>query len=81
MTVHTYRQGNEIVITIPAEFKVEANKDYQPTILPDGTIKFIPEDSPFPDIWNDDPKDIAAFNQEIGSLDDGANYGRENVEY
>lgn len=81
MTVHTYKQGNDLVITIPSEFKVKENRDYQPGILPDGTIRFIPKDSPFPDIWNDDPKDIAAFNQEIGSFDDGANYGRENVEY
>ncbi|MDD9138781.1 hypothetical protein H7198_04075 [Fructobacillus sp. CRL 2054] len=77
MTVHTYKQGNDLVITIPSEFKVKENRDYQAEILPDGTIKFIPKDSSFPDIWNDDPKDIAAFNQEIGSFDDGVNYGRE----
>jgi len=29
------------------------------------------EDSDFPDIWNDDPQDIAKFNQEIGLSDDG----------
>jgi len=29
------------------------------------------EDSSFPDIWNDDPQDIAKFNQEIGLSDDG----------
>lgn len=31
----------------------------------------------YPDIWNDDPEQIAAFNREIGSQDDGADYGRE----
>lgn len=45
MTVHTYKQGNDLVITIPSEFKVKENRDYQAEILPDGTIKFIPKDS------------------------------------
>lgn len=44
-------------------------------------LPFIPTGKPnFPDIWNDDPKDIAAFNKQIGIMDDGRSYGRENVD-
>lgn len=35
----------------------------------------------FPDIWNDNPDEIAAFNREIGIYDDGIDWGREYVEY
>lgn len=41
-------------------------------------LPFTPTGPEFPDIWKDAPKDIANFNQSIGILDDGKNYGKEN---
>ncbi|WP_333483525.1 type II toxin-antitoxin system RelB/DinJ family antitoxin [Levilactobacillus tujiorum] len=36
-------------------------------------------DPEFPDIWNDDPQDIAKFNEQIGIADDGRNYGKKTT--
>lgn len=41
-------------------------------------LPFTPTGPEFPDIWNDDPQDIADFNKSIGLADDGRNYGKEN---
>ncbi|MBS9338257.1 hypothetical protein G6R29_01230 [Fructobacillus sp. M2-14] len=35
----------------------------------------------YPDIWNDDPEEIAAFNREIGLFVDEKEYGREKWQY
>jgi DNA-damage-inducible protein J len=44
-------------------------------------LPFVPTgDSKYPDIWNDDPEEIKKFNDEIGLMDDGANFGRENAD-
>ncbi|MFT8412106.1 MAG: AbrB family transcriptional regulator [Schleiferilactobacillus perolens] len=81
MSVKSRKQGTSIVVTIPAEFGVKPDTIFDPKKLPDGTIQFVPREEKYPDIWNDDPKKIAVFNREIGSQDDGVNYGRENVDY
>lgn len=81
MTVKSRKQGTSTVITIPAEFGIADNVKYEPTMLMDGTIQFVPVQEDFPEIWNDDPEDIKAFNAEIGIQDDGVNYGRENIAY
>lgn len=82
MTVKSRKQGTSVVLTIPAEFSVQPNVEFIPKHLPDGTIQFVPVSTDkFPDIWNDDPKQIEAFNRSIGVQDDEVNYGRENVEY
>ena len=54
-------------------FLVELTKTNQLPFVPTGK-------SNFPDIWNDDPKDIAAFNKRIGIMDDGVSHGRENAD-
>lgn len=41
-------------------------------------LPFTPTGPEFPDIWNDNPKDIAAFNKKMGLQDDGRNYGKKN---
>ena len=81
MAVKSRRQGTSMIITIPAEFGVSENVKYEPKMLTDGTIQFIPVQEDFPEIWNDDPEAIKAFNAEIGMQDDGVNHGRENVTY
>ena len=79
--IKSRKQGTSIVLTVPAEFKVDVNEQYDAKKLPDGTLQFVPVQKKFPEIWKDDPKDIMAFNEEIGSYDDGIEYGRENIEY
>ncbi|MFD1317442.1 hypothetical protein [Loigolactobacillus zhaoyuanensis] len=78
--IKSRKQGTSIVLTVPAEFNIETNIEYEAKKLPDGTIQFTPVQS-YPEIWNDDPAIIAEFNQEIGLQDDGGNYGRENTDY
>lgn len=44
-------------------------------------LPFTPTGNPdFPDIWNDNPQDIADFNKHIGIADDGRDYGKENTD-
>lgn len=82
MTVKSRKQGTSVVLTIPAEFGVEPNLEFVPKQLPDGTIQFIPVSADnFPDIWNDNPMQIEAFNRSIGIQGDSVNYGRENADY
>lgn len=77
MTVRSRKQGKSIILTIPKAFKVKENVEFEPSQLPDGTLQFVPVTKAFPEIWKDDPRNIAAFNREIGKQDDGADYDRE----
>lgn len=43
-------------------------------------LPFTPTGPEFPKIWNDDPKEIAAFNKSIGIIDNGSDYGKENTD-
>ncbi|CAD7482808.1 toxin-antitoxin system [Lacticaseibacillus casei] len=82
MTIKSRKQGTSVVLTIPAEFRVQPNMEFVPRQLPDGTIQFVPVTTDkFPDIWNDEPEQIEAFNRSIGMQDDGVSYGRENTDY
>lgn len=42
MTVKTRKQGNSIMVTIPAEFNVGINVEYEPIIDENGVISFMP---------------------------------------
>ncbi|WP_010579752.1 type II toxin-antitoxin system PemI/MazE family antitoxin [Liquorilactobacillus vini] len=42
MTVKTRKQGNSIMITIPAEFNIGVNAEYEPIIDENGVISFMP---------------------------------------
>ncbi|QYH55209.1 type II toxin-antitoxin system PemI/MazE family antitoxin [Liquorilactobacillus nagelii] len=42
MTVKTRKQGNSIMITIPAEFNIGVNAEYEPIIDVNGVISFMP---------------------------------------
>lgn len=42
MTVKTRKQGNSIMITIPAEFNIGVNDEYEPIIDENGVISFMP---------------------------------------
>ncbi|MDR0899329.1 MAG: hypothetical protein LBM27_03145 [Lactobacillaceae bacterium] len=81
MDVKSRKQGTSIVVTIPAEFHIPENTIFEPKILEDGTLQFVPKLEEFPDIWNDSPEDLKRFNEMIGNFDDGAAFGREDVEY
>ncbi len=44
-------------------------------------LPFTPTGEPnFPEIWHDDPQDIADFNQHIGLSDDGSDSGKESAD-
>lgn len=42
MIVKTRKQGNSIMITVPAAFNVKKNTQYQPLIDDNGVISFVP---------------------------------------
>ncbi|AUJ32872.1 MAG: AbrB family transcriptional regulator [Liquorilactobacillus nagelii] len=42
MTVKTRKQGNSIMVTIPAEFNIGVNAEYEPIIDANGVISFMP---------------------------------------
>ncbi|MFT8424286.1 MAG: AbrB family transcriptional regulator [Liquorilactobacillus sp.] len=42
MTVKTRKQGNSIMVTIPAEFNIGVNAEYEPIIDENGVISFMP---------------------------------------
>lgn len=82
MRVTSYKQGASLVLAIPSEYNLKENQDFEVKKLSDGSLLFSPIDnSLYPPIWEDNPKDIYLFNKEISSYDDGKNYGRENISY
>jgi|UPI00080B07F4 hypothetical protein len=77
MTVKTQRQGDSILIPVPATFNIGENVEYQPTIDKNGVITLIPIKR---HIFDSNPdydlrKDIKGEN--IG--DNGPAVGRENM--
>ncbi|WEV43823.1 AbrB family transcriptional regulator [Lactobacillus sp. ESL0684] len=75
--VKTRKQGNSLMITIPAEFKVEANAEYQPVMEDNGVISFIPKHD---NIFAQNPEyDLRAAIKELGVSDNGDLVGREDV--
>lgn len=42
MTVKTRKQGNSIMITIPASFNIGENVEYEPILNKDGVISLMP---------------------------------------
>lgn len=81
MFVKTWRQSNAIVIPIPDELNIPEGTEFDIQISADGTITLRPIQQELPKIWQDNPKDIKRFNDEIGGQDDLTNYGRENTGY
>lgn len=80
MRVKTIKQGNSIIIPIPNKFNIPEGTEFDLQISTDGTIVLRPIQQELPKIWQDNPKDIKRFNDEIGSQDDQMNYGRKNTE-
>ncbi len=82
MKVKSRKQGTSLVLTIPSQYHIKEHQDFEVKQLSDGSLLFRPVDNhTYPPIWEDDPKDIYLFNEEMGSYDDGGNYGRENIDY
>ncbi|MFD0898494.1 hypothetical protein [Loigolactobacillus binensis] len=78
MHVRTKQTGTEVVIPVPAEFRIAADMTYAVEKLADGTLQYRPQPI-FPKIWQDPASELAQFNKMIGAQDDGQNYGREHV--
>jgi antitoxin component of MazEF toxin-antitoxin module len=77
MTVKTRRQGNSIMITIPASFNIQENIEYQPIIDENGVISLMPvRHNIFKDNLTYDLRK-AIENESIG--DNGTPIGQEDV--
>ncbi|HIW89504.1 MAG TPA: hypothetical protein H9869_06520 [Candidatus Ligilactobacillus excrementipullorum] len=82
MKVKARKQENAIILTIPTEFHVQAGQEFEIKQLANGIIRLTPiVPEKYPAIWEDDPVEMSRFNAELGSADDGRNFGRENVDY
>ncbi len=77
MTVKTRKQGNSLVITIPADFKIRENKEYQPMIDENGILSFIPTRKNIYEQAAD--YDFKKAFKEMGLSDNGEMVGKENV--
>lgn len=77
MVVKTRKQGNSLMITVPASFKVGENAEYKPTIDENGVISYIPVHK---NIFAQHPEqDFRAALLDLGLSDQGKTVGRENV--
>ncbi|WP_063558338.1 type II toxin-antitoxin system PemI/MazE family antitoxin [Lacticaseibacillus paracasei] len=77
MTVKTRRQGNSIMVTIPASFNIGENVEYQPIIDENGVISLLPVKH---NIFKSEPDyDLrkAMLEENIG--DNGTLVGREDA--
>ncbi|BDZ31946.1 type II toxin-antitoxin system RelB/DinJ family antitoxin [Lactiplantibacillus sp. WILCCON 0030] len=84
LTIHLNKeikeQASEVVAGMGIDLSTAVNM-FLVELTKTNELPFVPTGKQdFPDIWNDDPKDIAAFNKKIGIRDDGVSYGRENAD-
>ncbi|MFD1420572.1 type II toxin-antitoxin system PemI/MazE family antitoxin [Lactiplantibacillus songbeiensis] len=77
MTVKTRKQGNSLMITVPAKFKIAENVEFTPVMEDDGTLSFIPTHqnifSQYPDY------DFKKALKTMNLADNGEVVGKENV--
>lgn len=77
MTVKARKQGNSLMITVPADFKVKENAEYQPVMDSNGILSFIPTHK---NIFEQNPDyDFQAALKEMNLADNGEIVGKENV--
>ncbi len=77
MIVKTQKQGNSLMIAIPASFNIKENTEYSPVLDDNGTLSFIPIHK---NIFNENPDyDLRAAIKEMGLKDNGRLVGKEDV--
>ncbi|MFD1550135.1 type II toxin-antitoxin system PemI/MazE family antitoxin [Levilactobacillus fuyuanensis] len=77
MTVKTRKQGNSLMITIPADFKVDENVEYKPVLDDNGILSFVPVHQ---NIFSQNPNyDFKMAIDQMGLNDNGKLVGKENV--
>lgn len=77
MTVKTRKQGNSVMITVPANFKVKENTEYTPVLDENGVISFIPVHE---NIFSKNPEfDLRKALNQLNLDDNGKVIGKENV--
>ncbi|WP_040536030.1 type II toxin-antitoxin system PemI/MazE family antitoxin [Schleiferilactobacillus shenzhenensis] len=77
MVVKTRRQGNSIMITVPASFGIGENVEFEPVRDNNGVISFIPVRK---NIFAQHPEqDFRAALLDLGVSDQGDLMGHENV--
>ena len=75
--VKTRKQGNSLMVTIPASFGVPENAEYTPVMDENGTISFVPVHQ---NLFMQAPDyDVKAAMTAMGVGDLGPAVGRENV--
>jgi antitoxin component of MazEF toxin-antitoxin module len=77
MTVETRRQGNSIMITIPASFNIGVNVEYEPVMDANGVISLVPVHH---HLFDQKPDyDLRAAMEADRINDNGTPVGREDV--
>ncbi|GEP72750.1 hypothetical protein LRA02_16180 [Lentilactobacillus rapi] len=77
MIVKTRKQGNSLMITIPAEFKIDENVEFTPIKDENGVISFVPVHR---NIFEQNPDyDFKKAIKQMKIQDNGKNIGKENV--
>ncbi|MFD1470893.1 type II toxin-antitoxin system PemI/MazE family antitoxin [Companilactobacillus mishanensis] len=77
MTVKTRKQGNSLMITIPASFNVKENEEYKPMIDENGILSFIPVHENVYEANKD--YDFRSAMKEMGIGDNGNPIGKEDA--
>ena len=77
MIVKTKKYGNDLMIEIPAAFKVPVNTEYQPVRDENGIISFVPV-SPS-EFATDSEYDLKTAVRGMLIKDNGATVGKENI--
>ncbi|MCI2018822.1 MAG: AbrB family transcriptional regulator [Lentilactobacillus buchneri] len=77
MTVKTRKQGNSLMITIPADFKIGENVEFTPVLDDNGIISFVPVNK---NIFAQNPDyDVQKAIRSMNLDDNGKAIGKENV--
>ncbi|KRN81599.1 type II toxin-antitoxin system PemI/MazE family antitoxin [Ligilactobacillus acidipiscis] len=77
MTVKTRKQGNSVMITVPANFKIKENTEYQPIMDENGIISFVPVHQ---NIFEKNPEyDLRTAIKGLNLQDNTELVGKENV--
>lgn len=77
MSVKTRKQGNSLMITVPADFKIKENMEYEPVLEDNGVLAFIPVHH---NIFEENADyDFKGAHRKMGLTDTSAPVGNENV--
>ncbi|WP_125711573.1 type II toxin-antitoxin system PemI/MazE family antitoxin [Companilactobacillus kedongensis] len=77
MTIKTRKQGNSLIITVPAEFKIGENVEFNPMLDDNGVISFVPVHK---NLFAQHPEyDLKNAIKKINIGDNGSAVGKENI--